>query len=113
MNAFRALLALLCLAIVVYTVRVAGEHGMNLLPIFFSDIAAMDWHGQFNLDFMSLLTLSGLWLAWRHHFSPGGIVLGLLGLFGGGAVLTTYLFIASFSARGDVKVLLLGPRRAA
>lgn len=112
MNALRALLVLMILALSVYTVEVGIAHGWNLLPVFFGDIAAMTWPGQFNLDFLCLLTFSGLWLAWRHGFTPGGIVLGLCGLVGGTAVLAPYLLVMTFRTRGDLRVLLLGPRRA-
>jgi hypothetical protein len=105
-------LAAIFTTVVVYTAVVIANHGMNLLPVFFGDIARMEWPGQFNLDFLGLLTLSALWLSWRHHFSAGGLLLGLLGLFGGVPVLTAYLFGASIAAHGDVKVLLLGPNRA-
>ena len=112
MSAFRSLLVVILGTIVVYTVVVAANHGLGLLPIFFGDIARMEWPGQFNLDFLGFLVLSGFWLAWRHHFSPGGLALGVLGLFGGAPVLTTYLLVASFAVDGDVKALLLGPERA-
>lgn len=112
MVAFRLLLAAIFATVVVYTAVVIANHGMNLLPIFFGDIARMEWPGQFNLDFLGFLVLSAFWLSWRHHFSAGGLVLGLLGLFGGVPVLTAYLFAASIGANGDVKVLLLGPTRA-
>jgi len=29
----------------------------------------MQWPGQFNLDFMCMLLLAGLWVSWRHRFS--------------------------------------------
>jgi hypothetical protein len=83
-----------------------------LLAVFFGDMAAMTWAGQFNLDFMCFLALSGLWIAWRHHFSPGGLALGVLGFFGGIRVLAPYLFFASFKANGDMKLVLLGKVRA-
>ena len=111
MAAFRILLIVLFAAIFAYTAIVAAHHGLGLLPIFFGDIRAMAWPGQFNVDFMSLLTLSALWLAWRHHFSALGLMLALLGFFGGGLFLSLYLFIASLQAKGDVKVLLLGKER--
>jgi hypothetical protein len=98
---FRILLLLLFACILGYTVIVVAHHGIGLLGVFFGDIAAM-----------SLLTLSALWLSWRHHFSPLGIVLGMMGFFGGGLFLCAYLFFASFSAGGDMKVLLLGKYRA-
>jgi hypothetical protein len=112
MTAFRILLIVIFSVIVVYTAIVVADHGLGLFPIFFGDIAAMGWPGQFNMDFMGFLTLSGLWLAWRHHFSPGGIALGLLGFVGGAPILTAYLLVATFSARGDIREVLLGKTRA-
>ncbi len=112
MSAFRILLGVYFTSLVVYTAIVGLNHGWNLFPVFFGDMAALTWPGQFNLDFMGFLTLSGLWLAWRHQFSPGGIVLGVLGFFGGISVLAPYLFIASLKANGDMRVLLLGKDRA-
>jgi hypothetical protein len=108
MKAFRILLIIMFPCIVGYTAIVAVNHGWNLFPVFFGDMAAMTWAGQFNVDFTCFLALSGLWLAWRHHFSPGGLALGVLGFFGGIMVLAPYLFFASFKAKGDMKVLLLG-----
>ncbi len=112
MTAFRLTLSLILVAIVAYTVPVAANHGINLFPVFFGDIARMGWPGQFNLDFLGFLILSGLWLAWRHRFSPGGIALGVLGFFGGAPVLTAYLLVASYRSRGDWAVIMLGPERA-
>ena len=112
MNAFRILLIIFIVGILGFTGIVIFNHGWNLLPIFFGDMAAMTWPGQFNFDFMCFLILSGLWLAWRHHFSFGGIVLGVLGLIGGIMVLAPYLLIESFKANGEMKILLLGKVRA-
>ncbi len=112
MTAFRTLLAAIFIFILTYTIVVAWNHGFGLLPIFFGDIANMTWPGQFNLDFLFFLILSALWLAWRHNFSPVGLALGLLGLLGGSLFLSAYLFIASFSANGNIKPLFLGKARA-
>lgn len=112
MSAFRILLAFLFLSIAGYTAVVVANHGIGLFGVFFGDIAKMGWPGQFNLDFMGFLTLSGLWLAWRHRFSPAGLALGVLGLFGGAPVLTAYLLVASLQAKGDPAELLLGKARA-
>jgi hypothetical protein len=110
--ALRVFLLVFFLCLGGYTVVVGMNHGWNLLPLFLADIRAMTWAGQFNLDFTGFLVLSGLWLAWRHDFSASGIALGVLGFFGGMGVLTVYLLVASFEAKGDPKVLLLGRRRA-
>lgn len=112
MAAFRLLLCTILTTVVVYTLIVIGNHGLGLLPNFFGDIAKMEWPGQFNLDFFGFLVLSGFWLAWRHHFTPLGLALGVLGLFEGVPVLTAYLLVTTFGVNGDVKALLLGPVRA-
>jgi hypothetical protein len=112
MRAFRFLLAAIFAVVAVYTLVVVADHGFNLFPVFFGDIAAMGWPGQFNLDFLGFLTLSGFWLAWRHRFSAAGLALGVLGFFGGAPVLTAYLFFASLSCDGDPAALLLGADRA-
>jgi len=112
-TAFRALLVVLWVVLVGYTAIVIANHGMGLLNVFFGDMAAMGWPGQFNLDFLSLLTLSGLWVAWRHQFSGAGLALGVLALLGGGLFLTTYLLIVTAQSSGDVKEVLLGKARAA
>lgn len=113
MNAFRILLVGLTTALAVYTAIVVANHGLTLFPVFFGDIAAMGWPGQFNADFLCFLTLGGLWLAWRHAFSAIGCVLGAFVYLGGAPYLMTYLLIQTFRAEGDMKIVLLGPSRAA
>ena len=113
MFAFRVLLVCIVGTMLVYTGFVGATQGWNFMPVFFNDILAVKWPGQFNLDFSCLLLLSGLWLAWRHRFSPTGITLGLLAMLGGAPLLCTYLFITSIQVRGDVKALLLGQARVA
>jgi len=100
MGAFRVFLAVVFAGVFIYTTTVGVTHGWNLLPVFFGDIAAMTWAGQFNMDFSCFLLLSGLWLAWRHAFSPSGILLGVVGVFGGILVLAPYLLHASLDAPG-------------
>ena len=112
MKMFRLFLMVEVLSLIVYTFVVGKNQGWNLFPLFFADIAAMTWPGQFNFDFLMFLILSGLWLTWRHHFSIAGFALGLLGLFGGTMFLAPYLLYESFRAKGDIKILLLGEKRA-
>jgi hypothetical protein len=109
---FRALLGLMLVVLSGYTAIVISNHGLDLFPVFFGDIATMGWPGQFNVDFSGFLILSALWTAWRHHFSPFGLVLSVVALFGGMAFLTVYLLVASYHVKGDVKALLLGQKRA-
>jgi hypothetical protein len=111
MMLLRLLLALIFTVITLYTGVVVAHHGLNLLPVFFGDMAGMAWPGQFNLDFMCMLALSGLWVAWRHRFGAAGIALGLVAFFGGALFLSAYLFVESFRAGGSVEALLLGRLR--
>ena len=76
MTLFRLFLAAWLVVIVAYTSVTVANHGLDLLPVFFGDMAEMGWPGQFNLDFMGFLALSALWVAWRHQFSPAGLGLG-------------------------------------
>ena len=101
------------IVLTVYTLIVMANHGVGLVPIFFNDIAATAWPGQFNLDFMGFLILSALWIGWRHEYSLMGWLLMPLALTGGMLFLTIYLLIISFRVNGDLKALLLGARRAA
>lgn len=105
---FRILLAVLWVGLLVYTVVVIGAYGMTLVPIFFGDIARMNWPGQFNLDFSCLLVLSALWTAWRNKFSALGLALSPVALFGGSGFLLLYLSILLFNEKGDLRGVLLG-----
>ena len=113
MIAFRALLIAAWTALAIYTGVVIARHGMDLLPIFFGDIARMTWSGQFNADFSCFLLLSALWTAWRHHFTPVGLGLAILAFFGGAGFLLPYLLLLSIQTRGDMAALLTGRRHAA
>lgn len=112
MIVLRIVLSLILVALASYTGVVVWNHGMGLLPIFFGDMAKMAWPGQFNLDFMCMLALSGLWVSWRHRFSGPGILLGVAALFGGALFLSVYLLVESFRANADLASLLLGGNRA-
>lgn len=112
MNLFRLFLVTCLIVIVGYTSVTIANHGMNLMPIFFGDMAEMGWPGQFNLDFMTFLALSAIWVAWRHHFSIGRLVLAVVAFNGGMLFLSIYLLFHSFKVNGDVAKLVLGEVRA-
>ncbi len=112
MTAFRILLIVIFLGIAGYTTVTISNHGGDLLPVFFGDMQQMAWPGQFNFDFMCFLILSATWVAWRHAFSAGGLLLGAVAAVGGALFLSAYLLIASFQVDGDYRKLLLGPSRA-
>lgn len=107
MSVLRVVLVVHLAVLTGYTAVVMGNHGWNLFPAFFGDMAAMGWAGQFNLDFIGFLMLSGLWTAWRNNFSPFGLLLGILAFFGGMMFLSIYMLILSLRAR-DIQEILLG-----
>jgi len=107
MMAFRTLVAAIWIALIVYTVIVISNHGMGLIPIFFGDVAAMNWPGQFNFDFMGFLILSALWTGWRDRFGMPGLALMPVALFGGIGFLGAYLLYLSFK-HDTIGAILLG-----
>ncbi len=113
MTLFRLLLVAIIAIVGVYTALVIGQHGVNFLPAFFTDIAKMGWPGQFNMDFWSFLILASVWLMWRHHFSPVGLLFGLVICFGGALFLCSYLLIVIAKDKPDMAALLLGKKRVA
>ncbi len=60
-----------------------------------------------------MMLLAGLWVAWRRHFTPGGIQLGAATWILGPRFLLIYLLALVQKTDGDMKRLLLGDRRAA
>lgn len=112
MPLFRLFLLACFIAITGYTSVTIANHGWNLFPDFFGDMAEMAWPGQFNLDFMCFLLLSAVWISWRHQFSVSGLALGLLAFSGGMLFLSAYLLIQTGNTRGDIRALLLGETRA-
>lgn len=111
MKSLRVLCVALFATTFLYTITVGINHGFNFAHIFIGDVLAMNWPGQFNVDFSSHLLLSGLWLAWRNKFSVQGIALGMFALIGGIHVLTGYLFIKSFQVQ-SIRELLAGKNEA-
>lgn len=105
MLGFRIVLIALLATIIVYTGTVGARHGWDLMPVFNAQVAAMDWPGQFNVDFTSFLTLSALWTAWRNRWSVPGLLLAVVAFFGGGLFLTTYLLILSRNAETVAEVI--------
>lgn len=108
MKVFRIFLVAVFVTVVSYTIIVGVNHGWNLFPIFFGDIAAMNWAGQFNLDFTFFLIFTGLWIAWRNKFSGLGIALGLFTLVGGIPFVSAYIFILSLKENTGIKEILIG-----
>ncbi len=113
MQGFRLFLFVVLVSLLIYTGITVSNHGLNLLPVFFGDMKAMAWPGQFNFDFMSFLALSALWTMWRNQFSVKGLGLGVLAFFGGMLFLSLYLLVLSFKTKGNIVKILLGEHAVA
>lgn len=107
MKVFRFILVVAIATMLVYTIKVGYGHGWNFAPIFLRDIVAMNWAGQFNLDFSFLLLFTGLWIAWRNKGNLTGIVLGLFTFVGGIPFISTYLLVLSFKSK-SIKEVIIG-----
>lgn len=92
------------------TVIAFKNEGTNLFSIFIANIQAMNWNGQFNLDFSSYLILSGLWIAWRSKFSTSSIIFAILSAILGIIVFAPYLLYLLKKENGDLKKLLIGDK---
>jgi hypothetical protein len=108
MALFRLFLAACFLGLSLYTGVVIAGHGWGLFSVFFGDIAQMGWPGQFDADFLCLLTLLGLWAAWREGFGLRGLVMGLLAFNLGTLFLATYLLVLARRHDGNLRVMLAG-----
>ena len=110
MKLFQAFLILFLVVLIAFTAKVISAEGINLLPVFFEDMAKMGWPGQFNLDFLGFLALSATWTAWRNRFTFQGLGLAVLAFFLGMGFLTVYLLILTIKNSGNMETVLLGHR---
>lgn len=96
------------IAILVYTGFAIKNEGWTLFNIFTNNISALNWNGQFNLDFSCYLTLSGIWIMWRNKFSISSIIFAVFAMIIGIIAFAPYLLYLLAKEKGDLKKLLLG-----
>jgi hypothetical protein len=75
--------------------------------IFLSDLA-QPWRAQFYTDFVLHVTLVAGWIVWREPSKIVGVLSALACLAGGALVTLLYVFVTTYRAGGDARVLLLG-----
>lgn len=109
-NFLKILLSILTLVVFVYTILVFQKEGADLFSVFLGNVKSLNWSGQFNLDFMSYLTISGLWVMWRNHFSGKSIVIGLAAMILGIIFFAPYVLVLLMQEKGDLKKVLVGNR---
>lgn len=106
----KTLLLIQTLGLLLYSYIAFRSEGANLWDIFFTNIMSLTWNGQFNLDFLCYLLLSGLWIMWRNKFTAKSIILGALAAILGIVVLAPYLLFLISKEKGDLKQVLIGNR---
>lgn len=107
----KMLLVAMCLIVLGYTGLAVMNEGPNLFATTLPSILEFGWPGQFHVDFVTYLILSGIWVAWRHEFSVSGIILGLIASQLGIIFFSLYLLFVIHQAEGDMHEVLLGSGR--
>lgn len=107
-NFFILLLILQTIGIVVYTMFSFINEGPNLFAVFIKNLLALNWNGQFNLDFMSYLTLSGIWIMWRDKFSLISVITGFSAMILGILFFAPYLIFLFYKENTSIKKVLVG-----
>ncbi len=104
----KSLLIIQTLALIAYTIYAVSNESWNLFQIFTANITALNWNGQFNLDFSCYLTLSGIWIMWRNKFSTSSIVIAIVAMIIGIMAFAPYLLYLLTKENGDLRKVLLG-----
>lgn len=110
MALIRVFLLVSTVAIILVTAIATYNHGMNWPSVLLADLQAMDWHTQFDVDFLVYLAIVGTWVAWREGFGARGYALGALCSVMGGVFTFPYLLYLTFESKGDPTRLVLGTR---
>ena len=110
MQIFRAAVLIAWLLVMWVSIHAVATLGFNQAGATFFGDFGNPWRAQFNADFSAHLLLMAAWIVYRQKFLLLGLLFGLAAVMFGGAFSLAYIFIASFTAKGSFKGLLLGCR---
>lgn len=110
LNLFKTLLIVQTIGLLTYTFFAYQTEGADLISVFAQNVFSLNWSGQFNLDFLCYLTLSGIWIMWRNKFSNKSILLGVAAMILGILLFAPYLFWLTNKENGEIKRILIGDR---
>ena len=108
MTMLRLFLLVSTVVIYAFTCFALAAQGINWPAVAFGDIIALNWRSQFDVDLVIHLLLLATWVSWREGFSLRGHVFGFLTVVMGGMFSFPYLIYATYLAKGDPKMVLLG-----
>jgi len=110
MQIFRAAVLISWLLVMWISIHAVTALGFNQAgATFFADFGH-PWRAQFNGDFAAHLLLMACWIVYREKNLLLGVLFGLAAVMFGGAFSLAYIFVATFTARGSFKGLLIGYR---
>jgi hypothetical protein len=109
-NLFKTLLIGQTIGLITYTFFAFQNEGANLFRVFINNLISLTWSGQFNLDFLCYLMLSGLWIMWRNKFTVKSIILGSIAMVLGIVLFAPYLLWLTNKENGNLKRVLIGDR---
>ena len=108
----KAILVVQIVVLLTATVAAVQQQGWNLFTIFLANVTALNWNGQFNLDFSCYLMLSGLWIMWRNRFTPAAIIGGAFAMVAGILAFAPYLLYLLVAEKGNLEKVLLGKNQS-
>lgn len=109
-NLFKMLLIVQVIGLGIYTFIAYSANGADLFSVFIHNITSLNWSGQFNLDFLCYLVLSGLWIMWRRMFNINSVLIGTCAMILGILFFAPYLIWLMNKEKGDLKRVLIGDR---
>lgn len=106
----KSFLIIQIIIIALYTSICFYQEGFTLFSVMLTNISALNWSGQFNLDFSSYLILSALWVLWRNKFSKSSIFISISALILGIVFFAPYFLYLLYTQKNDIKKVLIGDR---
>ena len=106
----KILLIVQTIGLLIYTFFAFQTEGAALFSVFTNNVLSLNLSGQFNLDFLCYLTLSGLWIMWRNKFTTKSIILGLVAMVLGIIMFAPYILWLTSKENGNIKRVLIGDR---
>ena len=107
---FRVFLVAGWLALVWVTLRAVTQAGVGAAwGVFIADFAD-PWRVQFDTDFALHVLLIAAWMVYRAPTWGIGLLTALLAVALGGLFTLAYILVLAVLARGDMRVVLLGPQ---
>ena len=110
MQIFRAAVLIAWLVVMWVSIHAVATLGFNQAGATFFGDFSNPWRAQFNADFSVHLLLMAAWIIYRQKNPLLGLLFGLAAVMFGGAFSLAYIFVATFTAKGSFKGLLLGYR---